>query len=171
MESPSQESSLIVKRFASVTPPLTTELVLFAFIKEVLVIGLVDRVPRRTCSYVRSLNWVTSASAAISDGQHSGVQCRRRRQSRDIEDFLLVERLARYQGMRRARPVACGALSVALGLFVALADDSGTSASMDSAVSSLNGLRAAVSRLGRQGRGSPAARAVPTRAVRSCPSA
>jgi len=51
MESPSQESSLIVKRSASVTPPLTTELVLFAFIKEVLVIGLADRVPRRTCSY------------------------------------------------------------------------------------------------------------------------
>ena len=40
-----------MKRFASVTPALTTEPVLFAFIKEVLFVGLADRVPKGTCSY------------------------------------------------------------------------------------------------------------------------
>src|SRR5689334_4991384 len=49
---------------------------------------------------LRELNWVTSASAPITDGQHCRVQSRRARQSCDVADFLFVERLARYQRLR-----------------------------------------------------------------------
>ena len=49
---------------------------------------------------LRSLDWVTSGSTSISDGQHGRVQRRRTRQSCDVKNFLLVERLPRHQRLR-----------------------------------------------------------------------
>lgn len=62
--------------------------------------------PRENFRGFCSLDRVTSGSAAISEGQHAGVQRGGARQSCDVEYFLFVERLPRHQRLRESVQLA-----------------------------------------------------------------
>ena len=67
---------------------------------------------------------MSAPAVPISNGQHSDIEMRRRRKSRDLEDLLLVERLPRHQSLSERVEILAVRREQALGLFMTLIDNS-----------------------------------------------
>src|SRR5690349_25143579 len=79
---------------------------------------------RRFATARSSRGGVGAPAVPISNGQHSCIEMRRRRKSRDVEDLLLVERLPSHQSLSQRVEILAVGREQAIGLFMTLADNS-----------------------------------------------